>query len=91
MTVAIEDQQHQDNRAAAVGGPPPSKVDAKVDAAIRSIQDHFRRWQYADGYWWGELESNPTTEAEYLLLSYFLGQRDWEHWRQSPSTVSVLL
>ena len=29
--------------------------------------------QYPEGFWWGELESNPTMEAEYLMLMRFLG------------------
>ncbi len=38
--------------------------------------------QYPDGYWWGELESNPTMEAEYLMLTYFLDAVDRERWRK---------
>ncbi|MDP3061846.1 MAG: squalene--hopene cyclase [Chloroflexota bacterium] len=38
--------------------------------------------QYPEGYWWGELESNPTMEAEYLLLTHFLGVADKERWRK---------
>ncbi|MFQ6030904.1 MAG: squalene--hopene cyclase, partial [Dehalococcoidia bacterium] len=55
---------------------------SRVDDAIRRSQDYFRREQYADGYWWGELESNPTMEAEYLLLSHFLGRVDQQRWRK---------
>jgi squalene-hopene/tetraprenyl-beta-curcumene cyclase len=36
--------------------------------------------QHAEGYWWGELESNPTMEAEYLLLTHFLGLGDAQRW-----------
>ena len=47
-----------------------------VDDAIRSAQDHLLGLQYTDGYWWGELESNPTMEAENILLRHFLGAED---------------
>lgn len=53
-----------------------------VDQAIWRCHAFFRRIQYPEGYWWGELESNPTMEAEYLLLSYFLGRVDRERWRK---------
>ena len=47
-----------------------------VTDAIRRSQDFFRSIQHDDGYWWGRLESNPTMEAEYLMLSLFLGKED---------------
>ena len=53
-----------------------------VDAAIGRCHAYFRDSQYPEGYWWGELESNPTMEAEYLMLSYFLGRVDQERWRK---------
>jgi len=53
---------------------------AAVDQAIQRCQAYFRRIQYPQGYWWGQLESNPTMEAEYLLLSYFLGRVNPKRW-----------
>ena len=53
-----------------------------VQRAIGRCHDFFRRTQYPAGYWWGELESNPTMEAEYLLLSYFLDRVDQDRWRK---------
>ena len=53
-----------------------------MDLAISRSQDYFRGTQYNDGYWWGELESNNTMEAEYILLSYFLGKQDPQKWRK---------
>jgi squalene-hopene/tetraprenyl-beta-curcumene cyclase len=50
--------------------------------AIDRCHEFFRQNQYADGYWWGELESNPTMEAEYLMLCHFLGKTDPERWRK---------
>ena len=49
---------------------------------MRRSQDYFRRTQYPEGYWWGELESNATMEAEYLMLCHFMGRRDEERWRK---------
>ncbi|MDE2970050.1 MAG: squalene--hopene cyclase [Chloroflexota bacterium] len=44
-----------------------------VQRAVRRTQAYFFGAQHADGYWWGELESNPTMEAEYIMLTRFLG------------------
>ena len=57
-------------------------VSRDVDRAIARSQAYFRSTQYLDGYWWGELESNSTMEAEYILLAYFLGKVDQEKWRK---------
>lgn len=55
---------------------------AALDVAIQRSQEFLLRVQYPEGYWWGELESNPTMEAEYLLLTQFLGIPDKEMWRK---------
>jgi len=54
---------------------------AVVDLVIERAQGWFAREQLADGDWWAELESNATMDAEYLLLTHFLGARDDEIWR----------
>jgi len=41
--------------------------------AIRRSQDYLLRTQATQGYWAGELESNVTIAAQYLLLRRFLG------------------
>ena len=51
-----------------------------VDRTIQRCQEFFRGNQYQEGYWWGRLEANPTMEAEYLLLSHFLGKADPVRW-----------
>src|SRR5262249_61284628 len=38
------------------------------------------RHQFADGYWWAELESNATMDAEYILMTHVLGARDDATW-----------
>jgi squalene-hopene/tetraprenyl-beta-curcumene cyclase len=53
-----------------------------VAEAVRRSQEYFTRTQSPEGFWWGELESNPTMEAEYLLLTHFLGIGDTETWRK---------
>jgi len=52
-----------------------------IDLVIERAQGWFEREQYPEGYWWAELESNATMDAEYLLLTHFLGARNEEHWR----------
>ena len=44
-----------------------------VGRAIRLCRDYLLNIQYDEGYWWGELESNATMEAEFIMLNYFLG------------------
>ncbi len=45
----------------------------RLHKAIHRTQRYFFRTQYEEGFWWGELESNPTMEAEYIMLTHFLG------------------
>ena len=55
------------------------------DAVARTVersQGYFARTQSPEGYWWGELESNSTMEAEYLMLTHFLGIGDVYTWRK---------
>ena len=40
---------------------------------LARTQAYFFRTQHRDGFWWGELESNSTMEAEYIMLTRFLG------------------
>ena len=54
----------------------------RVDMAVERSVDYLLSVQYEDGFWWGELESNPTMEAEYLLLTHFLGVGEPEIWRK---------
>ena len=60
-----------------VDAPSPEAL----DASIGRLQGYFRRIQDPDGFWWGELESNNTMEAEYVMLSQFLGHRNPERER----------
>ena len=65
-----------------VAQPKNTQVNRVVAQAVQRSQDYFRRTQYPEGYWWGELESNPTMEAEYLMLCHFTGRHDPERWRK---------
>ena len=59
----------------------PGLLDA-VSTAVSRSQGYFARTQSPEGYWWGELESNATMEAEYLMLTHFLGIGDEDTWRK---------
>ena len=63
-----------------------SRIDEHVrEAAAETVakaQQYMLNIQYEEGYWWGELESNPTMEAEYLMLTHILGAPDPERWRK---------
>jgi squalene-hopene/tetraprenyl-beta-curcumene cyclase len=52
-----------------------------LDVVIERAQDWFRRAQHEPGFWWAELESNATMDAEYVLMTHFLGQRDDAIWQ----------
>ena len=54
---------------------------AAVDSAISKLHSYFRDLQDDAGYWWGELESNNTMEAEYVMLCRFLGHHNPERER----------
>jgi squalene-hopene/tetraprenyl-beta-curcumene cyclase len=54
---------------------------AALDLVIERSQAWFAAEQFPDGFWWAELESNATMDAEYLLLTWFLGARDEQVWR----------
>ena len=47
-----------------------------LNRALGRGADCLLSMQRDEGYWWGELESNPTMEAEYLMLLRFLGIDD---------------
>ncbi len=50
-----------------------SARDRRAANAIRRAADYLLAAQHSEGYWQGELESNPTMEAEYVMLTRFLG------------------
>ncbi len=48
----------------------------EVTRAIDASVSHLRGIQHADGYWWGELESNVTITAEVVMLRSIWGTLD---------------
>jgi len=65
-------------RTGAAAGPGASAVDEAIARTHRLLLD----LQEPEGFWWGELESNPTMEAEYLFLAHILGVRDKARWQK---------
>jgi squalene-hopene/tetraprenyl-beta-curcumene cyclase len=61
--------------------PEARRAPTTVDDVVARAHGWFRRHQLADGYWWAELESNATMDAEYIMLTHFLGARDDAVWR----------
>lgn len=57
-------------------------LSSAVDQAIGRSQEYLFGRQAPEGFWWGELESNPTMEAEYIFLTHYLGVRDEVRWRK---------
>ena len=59
-------------------------AEAPADADLRRSIERAQEWllaeQDAAGFWWGELESNASITAEYLLLTHHLGIGDRELW-----------
>ncbi|MEX2598565.1 MAG: squalene--hopene cyclase, partial [Dehalococcoidia bacterium] len=60
------------HNAATNGFLPNASLEADAAAALGKVRDYFLSTQSPEGYWWGELESNPTMEAEYILLLHYL-------------------
>ena len=56
--------------------PADPKLRATVDASIDRAAERLLDLQNADGYWWGELESNVTITAEHVFLRHILGNTD---------------
>lgn len=48
----------------------------QLDNAISKAQHYLVSHQYHDGYWQGDLVSNPTIESEHIMLTTYLGVVD---------------
>jgi squalene-hopene/tetraprenyl-beta-curcumene cyclase len=55
-----------------VSTPFASKLDSSIDQAL----NWSRREQHSKGYWVGQLESNSTIEAEWIIAMFILGIDD---------------
>ena len=54
--------------------------DADIARALQRATDWLVDQQDPAGFWWGELESNTSITAEYLLLTHHLGIADRRQW-----------
>ncbi len=69
MTLEVEPELAQ-------GAVSPSPARTEVEHALGRAVAQLLRRQRPDGSWSGELESNASITAEYLLLQRFLGRAD---------------
>ena len=53
--------------------PPKVLPASNPDEAITRAHAFLNKTVHRDGYWWGELESNTTMEAEYIMLLHIMG------------------
>ncbi len=63
------------------------KLDEAVDTkrlteTIEAAQEHLFDIQEDGGYWQGDFKSNPTIEAEHLMLTQFMGLKEEEEWEK---------
>ena len=58
-----------------------------VQTTILRAQEYLLGVQYEQGYWWGELESNATMEAEFILMNQFLGISDPPRWKKLANLI----
>ncbi len=71
--------------ATKVRADGPTATEALVEdlaTTIQRAQRHLLASQYEQGYWLGELESNTTMEAEFVMMNYFLGIEEPERMRK---------
>ncbi|MXY86373.1 MAG: squalene--hopene cyclase, partial [Chloroflexi bacterium] len=55
-------------------------TDDALSRTIEGATNWLLEQQDPAGFWWGELESNPSITAEYLLLTHHLGIGDRQQW-----------
>ncbi len=55
-------------------------TDQQLTRTIQRATDWLLEAQDPAGFWWGELESNPSITSEYLLLTHHLGIGDRQQW-----------
>ncbi|MBI4219381.1 MAG: squalene--hopene cyclase, partial [Chloroflexi bacterium] len=79
-------------RPLPVGSPAAfassGRLGSALDLEIERAHTCLLRTQTPEGYWWGELESNPTMEAEYVFLTHFLGAGDPVRWRKIANFIA---
>ncbi len=80
-TPALESPEY--SRAYATNGIPTSLPesavgDRSVQGALKAAVEQLLARQEADGSWCAELEGSPILQSEYIMLLYFIGERDSE-------------
>ena len=55
-------------------------TDQELTRTIQRATNWLLEAQDSAGFWWGELESNPSITSEYLLLTHHLGIGDRQQW-----------
>ena len=55
-------------------------TDQQLSRTIQRATGWLLEAQDPAGFWWGELESNPSITSEYLLLTHHLGIGDRQQW-----------
>ena len=60
--------------------PPTRITDQDLTQTIARATGWLVDKQDPSGFWWGELESNASITAEYLLMTHHLGIADREQW-----------
>lgn len=69
-------------RGAAGSAAEDLLLQSRMDTTIQRATRNLIGMQYHKGYWWGELESNCAIQAEFLLLTHFMGVPDPAKWRK---------
>ena len=59
---------------------PTPVADRALSRTVERAVDWLIDQQDPAGFWWGQLESNPSITSEYLLLTHHLGIADRQQW-----------
>ena len=54
----------------------------RIKESVSKAQDYLFSQQAEEGYWQGDLVTNPSIEAEHVMLTEFLGVKDQARWEK---------
>ncbi|MBI4641190.1 MAG: squalene--hopene cyclase [Candidatus Tectomicrobia bacterium] len=74
--VQTNSQSSTDEKLKRLTSRPSNFFLEKLNRAIQRSQEYLLGEQYEEGYWNGELESNATITAEYIMFSRYMGRID---------------
>jgi squalene-hopene/tetraprenyl-beta-curcumene cyclase len=63
------------DHGAATATVPTRTLDGLVNRAIDRTAQWLLAEQFADGYWWGELEADTTLNSDYIVFNHAIGQK----------------